>query len=234
MALWVRIDEVGLGLDQFGEQGAGFLVLLAQVQGFRQAQARPGDRAAFGQAPVDRLGLRGFAQEQVQFGAQAQEIDGVARPGGFALDAGLDGLVLGAGFHEAVDRQQHVAPLEGARDAVEQAVGRERFQDVVGGRQLGGADHLAVVAFGGDHEEHGRQRDQLVVAQVFQQLLAILAAFQVVLAQHQVEAFQAELLDGQVGAAGVVDAGQAAHGEHAVDVRPHPGMGLDQECGEAV
>ena len=44
-----------------------------------------------------------------------------------------------------------------------------------------------------------------MVAQVFQQLLAVLAAFEVVLAQHHVEGLQAEVLDRVVGTAGVVD-----------------------------
>jgi hypothetical protein len=230
----VGVDEIVVGLDQLGQQLARFLILFAQVEGLGQAQPRPGDCLALRQLPVDRFGQARFAEEQVQFRAQAQEIDRVARVRGLALDAGFDRLVLGARFHQAVDGQEYVALVERARDAFEQAVGGEGFQDVVGRRQLGGADHLAVVALGGDHEKHRGQRNQLVVAQVLEQLLAILAAFEVVFAQHQVETLDAQLLDGLVGAAGVVDAGQAAHRQHAVDVRAHARMGLDEQGTEAV
>jgi hypothetical protein len=202
---------------------------LAQEQGLGQAQARPGDRLGLDQGPVDRFGLLRLAQEHVQLGAQAHEVDRVARMLFLTFEAGIDGLALVARLHQLVHRHEHVALVQRARDALEQAVGRERLQDVVGGRELGGADHLAIVAFGRDHEEHGRQRHQLVVAHVLEQLLAVLAAFQRVFAQDQVVLLQPKVLDRLVGTARVVDLAQAAHCQHVMDRRPHPGMRLDDQ-----
>jgi len=182
---------------------------------------------------IDRLGQLGLPQEHVQLGAQAQEVDGVARVQALALDAGGECLHLVAGLHQRVHGQEGIALVERTPDALEQAVGGERLEDIVGRGELGRADHLAVVAFCCDHEEHRGQAHQLVVAQVFQQLLAILAAFEIVLAQDEVELAQTEVLDRLVGRAGVLDPGQAAQREHAVDAGAHSCMGLDDQGRQA-
>jgi hypothetical protein len=230
----VGVDEFLVAVDQLLEDGLGLGVALAHEQGLGQAQARPRDRLRIVQLLVDRLGLGRFAQEHVQLGAQAHEVDAVARIVLGALDAAGDRFALVARFHQLVHRHEHIALFQRARDTLEQAVGREWLEDVVGRGQFGGRDHLAVIAFGRDHEEHGRERNEVVVAQVFEQLLAILAAVEVVFAQNQVERLQAKVLDGVVGAAGVVDLGQAAQVEHIMNTGPHAGMGLNNQGREPV
>ena len=229
----VGVDEILVGVDELFQHVARFVVALAQEQRLGQAQARPGDGLRLDQLAVDRLRFRRLAEEHVQLGAQAQEVDDVARMAGLAGDAGVDRLALVARFHQFVHGQQRIAPFQAARDAFEQAVGRERFQDVVGGAQLGGADDLAVVAFGRNHEEHRRQRHQFVVAHVLEQLLAVLSALQRVLAQDQVVVFEVEMLDGLVRPADVVDLAQAAQVQHVVDRRAHARMRFDDQCAQA-
>lgn len=73
-----------------------------------------------------------------------------------------------------------------ARDPVEQHVGGEGLQDVVGGREFGGANDFFVCGFGGDDDEHRPQGNELVVAQIFQQLLPILPLPELVFAQDEV------------------------------------------------
>ena len=73
-----------------------------------------------------------------------------------------------------------------------------------------------------------------MVAQVFEQLLAVLAPFEVVFAQDQVERFQAEVLDRVAGASGVVDFLQSTQREHIGDGGAHAGVRLDDQCGESV
>ena len=230
----IGIDEVFIRVDQVFQDVPGFLVAFAQEQGLGQSQPGPGDRLGLDQPAVERLGLLRLAQEHVQLGAQAHEVDQVARVLRFARQAGVDRFALAARLHQAVHRHEHIAFIQGARDTLQQAVGGKGFQDVVGGPEFGGADDLAVVALGGDHEEHGRQRHQLVVADVFQQLLAVLAAFERVFAQDQVVGLGAEVLDRLVGTARMVDLAQAAQGEHVVDGRTHSGMRLDDQRAEAV
>ena len=230
----VGIDEFLVAVDQILEHALGLGKPFAHEQRLGQPQPGPGDRLGLDQLLVDRLGFGRFAEEHVQLGAQAQKIDGVTGIGLHPFDTGGDRLALVTGFHQLIDRHEGVAALQRAGDPLEQAVGGERLEDVIGGRQFGRADHLAVSALGGHHEEHGRQADQLVVAQVLEQLLAVLPAFEVVFAQHQVEAFQGQVAYRVVGVAGMVDLGQSAQGQHAVDARAHAGMRLDNQRGESV
>ena len=65
-----------------------------------------------------------------------------------------------------------------------------RLEQVAVERRLGGIGHRGVRRLAGDHDEHGRQRQQLRAAQVVEQVLAGVLRFgvEVLLAQHDVEA----------------------------------------------
>jgi hypothetical protein len=111
-----------------------------------------------------------------------------------------------------------------ALDAVVQGVGGEGLEDVVVGGQLGSADDALVLALAGDHDEQRRQRDDGVVAQVFEQVLAVLAVADVVFAEDQVVAGVAQLAHRHAGRDGELDFGDAAHVEHVAELRPHAGL----------
>jgi hypothetical protein len=130
-----------------------------------------------------------------------------------------------------VHRKQGAAAVDGARDALRQHVHREGFEDVIGGRQFGGADHLAVHTLGGEHDEDGGSLDQLMVAQVLQQLLSILPllAAQVVFAQDQVECLFLEVADGRAGRHAVFDARNAQLRQHIVQAGAHMLVGIDDQ-----
>jgi hypothetical protein len=111
---------------------------------------------------------------------------------------------------QLVHRQELGAPFERAADALRQHVHREGLEDVVGRQQFGRADHLAVHAFRGQHDKNGPRADDLMVAQVFQQLLAVLAGAvgagaEVVLAQDHVVGAGGQGADGRGGADRVID-----------------------------
>jgi hypothetical protein len=136
----------------------------------------------------------------------------------------------------AAKRGWSCTPLAQARiDAGADQLHREWLEDVVGRRELGGADDLVAVGLGREHDEDRRWRDQAVVAQVFEQLLAILAfagaAGQVVFAQEDVVGALLQLADGRVGIDRVLDPGDAHRRQHILQAGAHAGIGIDhQHC----
>ncbi|MNS86292.1 hypothetical protein D3C72_1201900 [compost metagenome] len=224
--------EAGVDLHQFQQRILRFLVALLFEQGARQSQVGPGHGARGQHVGVQLFRFLPFVQGDVQLGAQAGEIGRQARVLQFGRAAAFHGFAQVALVDQLIGRQKNGAPLDGARDASAQHVDGERFQYVVGRGQLGRADHLAVDGFRGQHDEDRPQADQLVVAQVFQQLLAILAvrtAAKIVFAQDDVERFLRQQADGRAGIDGIFHLGDGRLVQHIVQVAPHAGVRVDDQ-----
>ena len=74
-----------------------------------------------------------------------------------------------------------------------QFFGRKRLDQVVVRRQFGYRDNVVVSAFAGDDEDDGVSTQQMLLAQFFQQLLAIATVFQQVSGQDDIEAVRPDL-----------------------------------------
>ena len=227
--------QARVGRQQFFEDRAGVVRLAQRKQRARQAQGRPADRA-FGQHVAvhgGRLGM--FAQRRVQFGAHTREVGGKARLRPRAVGACGDCFAQPALRRQLPGREQGAAPVEGALDARADQVDRKWFEEVVGRRQFGGADDLVALGLGREHDENGRGRDQAMLAQVFQQLLAVLAfagaAGQVVFAQDDVEGALLQLTDGRAGVDRVFDLRDAGQAQHVLQAGAHARIRIDhQHC----
>jgi hypothetical protein len=149
--------------------------------------------------------------------------------GFLGLDARGDGVGNVAQFDQAVDGQEGFALVQGAHDAVVQGVGGEGFEDVVVGGQFGGAHHPLVLALAGDHDEQGCQRNDAVVTQVFEEVLAVLSVADMVFAEDQVKAVVAQLADRDPGGHRELDLADPARVEHVAKLRPHGRIGFDDE-----
>ena len=152
----------------------------------------------------------------------------------FARGADGNGIRGVAQFDQAIGRHEGVALGEGPLDALLQGVGGEGLEDVVVGGELGGADNPFVLAFAGDHDEQGRQGDDVVEAQVFEQVLAVLPFAQVVFAEDQVEAVVPQLAYCGARGDGELDLADAAQVEHVAKLRPHGGIGFDDKGSDGV
>jgi hypothetical protein len=227
----VGIEEAAVLAQQFFQHLARFIKAAAQVQGLGLSQARPVHLAAVPQLGINRLRQFRLSGLDMHLGPQAAKVQGEARLRCLALLARFDCCTQVAHVDQLVHRQQGIAAVEGAPDALQHGIGCERLEDVIVGHQFGGADHLAELAFAGDHEEHGGGIDQAVVAQVFQHLLPVLPAFQGVFAQDQVVGPGFQRADRLIGTGGIVNAHQAAQAQHIVQAGAHAGIGLDdQRC----
>ena len=168
----------------------------------------------------------------MQFGAQAHEVEGVPLVASFTRDAGVDRLAQAALLHQTVDRQKLGAPLDCPSDAVKNDISSAGLEDVVGRRQLGRADDLLIAALGRDHEEDRRQRHHVVMPQILEQLLPVLAFAEIVLAQDDVVFPASNRPHRRASADRVLDLADATLVEHVVHAGAHARMGLDQEYGQ--
>lgn len=122
----------------------------------------------------------------MQFRAQAHEVGGIARVESFAADAGTERFAQLPLRHHLIDRIEHGTLAECPVETLEQHVGGERLQDVIGRRQFGSTHDLVDHPLGSHDEVDGCCTDQLVMTQIFQQLLAILTVAEVVFADDDV------------------------------------------------
>ena len=168
----------------------------------------------------------------MELGPQAQEVELPLGVLFFRFRAIGDRVGHVAQLDQLVSRHEGFALDEGPLNAVVQGVGGEGLQDVVVGGQLGSADDTLVLAFAGDHDEQGRQGNDRVVAQVFEEVLAVLTVADVVFAEDQVVAGVTQLAHGDPGGDGKLDFGDAGHVEHVAELGPHAGVGFDDEGGD--
>ena len=225
----VRLDEARVAGDQVGEQVFGLHPGLAHHQHARQPERGPGDGARGEDLAVQRRGLVDLADLGVQLGLQAHEVDQVLRVAVARLAAGDERADRVAELHELPHRQEGVALLEGAQQAHAQALGGERLEDVVVGDELAGADHALVVALAGDHHEHRVGRDDPVLAQVLEQVLAVLALAEVVFGEDEVEGLRAQTAHRHARRHGELRRVDADRGEHVAQLRTHARLGFDDE-----
>ena len=107
---------------------------------------------------------------------------------GFGQFAEFDRRAFQVAAGHALERRfERVLPLEVAHQPALQICRGERFYQVVVRCVVARDRHAVVAGFGRDHEPDGDRLQQFLRAHVLQQLLAVGAAAEVVIAQHQVK-----------------------------------------------
>ncbi len=124
--------------------------------------------------------------------------------------AGDDGFLQGAALNLLVDLAQHMFFVDGPDQPGLQLLGGKRLDQVVVRRQFGQRHDIGVAALAGDDHVHRRQRDEVGVAQFFQQLLAVAAIVEDKIGEHDVEAVGLDLAD---------DLGRVARAMHQCDAQ---------------
>ncbi len=145
-----------------------------------------------------------------------------------------DRLTQVADTDQLIYRHEQRPLVDCADDALQQHLDREGLEHVIGRRQFRRADYLAIHTLRGQHDEDGPGADQLMVTQIFQQLLAVLAvvagaAAQVVLAQHNVVTLLGDLTYRRAGADRIVDAVDTGLVQHIAQAGAHAGIRVHQE-----
>ena len=110
--------------------------------------------------------------EDLTLEAQGVEVEG--RILGKQRFARREGIAVGAFVEVTEDAGEEAFLVQRSGEPRLQLLGGEGLDQIIVGRQLGDGNDVAVGTFGGDQHEHRRQRDEVLFAQLFQQLLAVL------------------------------------------------------------
>ena len=190
----VGIGVAGVFADQ-ALQGAGGLVELPGLQqraGY--AQLGPGQGLGVHHGLVQGLRLGAAAYAQQQLGPHARGIEPEHTFALKAIQAQLGGFFKALVFDGAEDLLQGHLADAGGHQPVPQLGGFVGLEHVAIQRRLGRFGHLGVGGLTGDHDEDRGKRQQLVAAQVVQQVLARgVVAREVLLAQHKIKRLEFEL-----------------------------------------
>jgi len=178
------------------------------------AHAGPGQVLLFQHLAVGGLRLDITAQAVEQVGLQ---VAGVVLVLGVLLDdvvAGGDGVLVAAALDVAVGLVEDELLVQGPGQALLQLLAGEGLDQVVVRRQLGHRHHVLVGPLPGHHHEQGGQGNEALVAQLFQQLLAVAAVLQLVVGEDDVVAAALHQAQHLGGRADPLDAGDADGGQH--------------------
>ena len=181
---------------------------------------------------VQDFRFRSLTEHDVQLSTQTHEVNRIARIVTLTMMAGLYSLRDRTVFHMREHFHEGFTFLQRLQHTVQQGVGSKWLQQVIGWCQLGSTDDFGIRALSGDHDENRRQRRQLVMAHIFQQLLTILSDAEVVFAQNQIKHF---ILDGTHGSScrqrvfNFVDTTQI---QHVMQAHAHALMRFYQQCAD--
>ena len=201
-------------LHQILNQGQGFPQLTLTVEGHRQPHAGPGQILVRQKLAVGAFRLRVAAQGIEQFAAQAL---GFLLEGGELLRnvvAGFQGLVEAGLFHVLVGPEKDVFFEQGPPQALLQLIPGEGLDQVIVRDQLGHGHHIFVAPLGGNDHEDGGEGNELLVAQFFQELLAVPAVVQQIIGKNDVVVVGFDLTQHFNAGAGPVYRGDAQGGKH--------------------
>ena len=152
----------------------------------------------------------------------ALEAQGVVHVGRLLLDhpvAGGDRFLQRTALDLLVDLAQHMLLEDCLDQAGLQLVGGKRLDQVVVGRQFGHRHNIGVTALAGDDQVDGGKRNEVGVAQFFEQLLAVAAVVEHEVGEHDIEAVGLDLANHLGRVAG------AMHRRHP-ERRQHETQGL--------
>ena len=174
-------------LDQGDAQGFCFGELAEPAQGDGQAHARPGHGGAGQNLLVDDLRFIVPPERVEDLTLEAQGVEVEGRILGKQRFARREGIAVGAFVEVTEDAGEEAFLVQRSGEPRLQLLGGEGLDQVIVGRQLGDGNDVAVGTFGGDQHEHRRQRDEVLFAQLFQQLLAVASVVEVVVGEDEVE-----------------------------------------------
>ncbi len=188
-------QEIGRFLRHLLRQLLGLVECPAVTQCHGQAHPGPGHHPPLEHPSEHRFRLGCATQLMQQLALEAQRIVHVGR---LLLDhpvAGGNRLVQGAPLDLLVDMAQHMLLVDHPDQAALQLLGGKRLDQVVVRRQLGQRHDVGVAAFAGDDHVHRGERDQVGMAQLFQQLLAVAPIIKHEIGQDDVETVALDLAD---------------------------------------
>ncbi len=185
----VGVGVARIGFDQALQRGRGPCDLARFELDPRHAELGPGQGIGCHHRFVQPLRFVKLPGAQHQLGTDACRVQPVRPALGKTLGAQrarrFKALLLDGG-ENFLQRQFALAGLRNARE--DRAVGGVRLEQVGIERRLCRLGHLGVGGLGGDDDEHGVERQQLVAPQIVEQILtAEVLAVEMLLAQHDVE-----------------------------------------------
>ena len=170
-------DVVGIGIagvvgNQVFQRADRRLHLAAVQHGARYPELGPGQGLGLDDGFVQLFGLGWLVHAQQEFGADAGRIQPVRTLALETRNAQLGGGLKLTRLNGREDLLQGHFAHPRLLQTLTQLRGLVRLEQVAVQRRLGGLGHLGVGGLAGDHDKHGRKRQQLVAPQVVQQVLA--------------------------------------------------------------
>ncbi len=150
----ISIEKLRVIRDQSIQQFFCLAEFALHEQGFCQTKTGPGDCANIMQLDIDCFRLTRLPQRDVQLGTQSHEVDNELRRFAFACNTSIDRLLQAAMFHQLEYLHQCSASFQRTSDPFEQRIGGKRLEQIIGRRQLSGADDLRLRTFRSDHDEY--------------------------------------------------------------------------------